>query len=159
MTKFRLLGLSVMALAMVALVDCKGNKNGGDESSLSDTLAAVDPFGMPMSEDAPEGVDADTASQAAVYTENENGSVQAATPEQLEGNGNFYIVAGSFTVYKNAQKLNEDLKAKGYESTILAPYGQYNRVTVQRFNTVEEARAALPGLRGKIQQTLWILTR
>lgn len=148
-----------MALAMVSLVDCKGNKNGGDEASLSDTLASVDQFSMPMSDEVPATDDADSAEQAPVFTENQNGSVQEATDDQVASNSNFYIVAGSFTLYTNAQKCNQKLKAKGFDSKILEPYGQYNRVTLKQFNTVEEARAALPALRGQVDQQLWILTR
>jgi septal ring-binding cell division protein DamX len=48
----------------------------------------------------------------------------------------------------------------GFDSKILEPYGQYNRVTVGEFATREAARAALPGLRSKIKdQTLWLLKR
>ena len=71
----------------------------------------------------------------------------------------FYIVAGSFTIYNNAQKLNNKLKAKGFDSKILEPYGQYHRVTVKQFKTVAEARAALPQLRKNIDEALWLLTR
>lgn len=161
MTKFRLLGLSLMALAMVTLVDCKGNKNNnGDEASLSDTLANPDQFSMPMSDEVPAAAAEDEAAeQAPVFTENQNGSVQEVSDEQVAGNSNFYIVAGSFTLYANAQKCNQKLKAKGFDSKILEPYGQYNRVTLKQFATVEEARAALPALRGQVDQQLWILTR
>jgi len=79
--------------------------------------------------------------------------------EQVTANGNYYIIAGSFKLYSNAQSLNQKLKAKGFDSKILEPYAQYNRVTVKQFNTVAEAKAALPALRSQIDQTLWILTR
>ncbi len=163
MTKFRLFGLSLLALAMVSLVDCKGNKNGGaDESSLNDTLANYDQFGIPMSEETPEAAattDANADEQAPVFTENQNGSIQAATEDQISNSGNFYIVAGSFTLYSNAQKLNQKLKEKGFDSKILEPYGLYIHVTVNPDVSAEEARAALPTLRGQVDQTLWLLVR
>ncbi len=165
MTKFKLMGLSLLALAMVALVDCKGNKSGA-EASETDTLSNTfeDQFQSPISEQEPvadANLDAntDTNEDQSVYTETQTGEISRVPEEQVTANGNFYIVAGSFKLYSNAQSLNQKLKAKGFDSKILEPYAQYNRVTVKQFNTVEEARAALPGLRSQIDQTLWILKR
>ncbi len=165
MTKFKLMGLSLMALAMVALVDCKGNKSGA-EASETDTLSNSfeDQYNSPISEQEPaataEPADSnDATADESVYTETQNGEISRVPEEQVTSTGNYYIVAGSFKLYSNAQSLNQKLKAKGFDSKILEPYAQYNRVTVKQFNTVEEARAALPGLRSQIDQTLWILSR
>ncbi|MCQ2249886.1 MAG: SPOR domain-containing protein [Bacteroidales bacterium] len=165
MTKFKLMGLSLMALAMVALVDCKGNKSGA-EASETDTLSNSfeDQYNSPISEQEPaataETADSnDATADESVYTETQNGEISRVPEEQVTSTGNYYIVAGSFKLYSNAQSLNQKLKAKGFDSKILEPYAQYNRVTVKQFNTVEEARAALPGLRSQIDQTLWILSR
>ena len=94
-----------------------------------------------------------------VMTEDKEGNLSQVPDAKVNDSNVFYIVAGSFTLYNNAQKLNTKLKAKGYDSKILEPYGQYHRVTVQQFKTVAEARAALPGLRKNIDQALWLLTR
>lgn len=159
------MGLSLMALAMVALVDCKGNKSGA-EASETDTLSNSfeDQYNSPISEQEPaataETADSnDATADESVYTETQNGEISRVPEEQVTSTGNYYIVAGSFKLYSNAQSLNQKLKAKGFDSKILEPYAQYNRVTVKQFNTVEEARAALPGLRSQIDQTLWILSR
>jgi len=162
------MGLSLMALAMVAFVDCKGNKSGA-EASETDTLSNTfeDDFSSPVSDQNPstaentEDSDAnsDSNTDESVYTETQNGEISRVPEEQVTANGNYYIIAGSFKLYSNAQSLNQKLKAKGFDSKILEPYAQYNRVTVKQFNTVAEAKAALPALRSQIDQTLWILTR
>lgn len=161
MSKLRILGLSLMTIAMLTFVDCnKGNKNG-DEASNGDTLALPsDVYGEELgSDETPLTDETSNNGVELVLKEDMNGQLSPAPAETINSNDAFYIVAGSFTQYQNAKQLNEKLKAKGFESKILEPHGLYHRVTVKQFKTVEEARAALPGLRSQIDQTLWLLTR
>ncbi|MBQ1697502.1 MAG: SPOR domain-containing protein [Bacteroidales bacterium] len=166
MTKLKLFGCALAAIAMLALAGCKNNKKG-DQASYNDNSDTMnDPYKeysfndepeTPVSEQTPTTTTPSTTEQEPVMTEDKNGNLSEVTdPKDL---GNIYIVAGSFTLYNNAQKLNNKLKAKGYDSKILEPYGQYHRVTVKQFKTVAEARAALPTLRKNIDQALWLLTR
>ena len=51
-------------------------------------------------------------------------------------------------------------QSKGFNSEILIPFGQYNRVSVKSFKTREEAKAALASLKSKLDDPgLWILKR
>jgi cell division protein FtsN len=160
MSIVKLLGLSLMTAAMITLVDCKGNKNG-EEASQNDTLSLPTEEYNDQTSVADDAQDVDQAATKGdqVMLEDQNGNLSVAPTETVNANDVFYIVAGSFTLYSNAQKLNNKLKAKGFDSKILEPYGQYNRVTVKQFKTVAEARAALPELRKSFDQDLWLLTR
>ncbi|MCR5454911.1 MAG: SPOR domain-containing protein [Bacteroidales bacterium] len=173
MSKLKVFGLALAAIAMLSFASCKNNKNADQASSNnSDTMQTQDPFASeefsdvtPSNDqttsvaDANADADANNTSEEPLMTEDKNGNLSEVPESKVNDSNVFYIVAGSFTLYNNAQKLNTKLKAKGYDSKILEPYGQYHRVTVKQFNTVAEARAALPGLRKNIDQTLWLLTR
>ena len=177
MSKLKLFGLALASVALLALAGCKNNKNAdqASNSNNSDTMSTYDPYAD--SEYTGSTADSDygttTADQTAnananngaktepepVMTEDKEGNLSQVPDSQVDNSKVFYIIAGSFTLYNNAQKLNNKLKAKGYDSKILEPYGQYHRVTVKQFKTVAEARAALPDLRKNIDQALWLLTR
>ena len=172
MLKLKLFGLAIASVAMLSLVGCKNNKHGDQAStnSNSDTMSTIDPYadaeytGSTSNSDYDANSDLNASPTAnngseTVMTEDKNGNLSEVPESKVNDADVFYIVAGSFTLYNNAQKLNNKLKAKGYDSKILEPYGQYHRVTVQQFKTVAEARAALPGLRKNIDQALWLLTR
>ncbi|MBR2105253.1 MAG: SPOR domain-containing protein [Bacteroidales bacterium] len=172
MSKLKLFGLVLASVALLSLAGCKNNKNAdqASNSNNSDTMSTYDPYAD--TEYTGSTADSDygttTADQSTtdtktepepVMTEDKEGNLSQVPDTKVNESNVFYIVAGSFTLYNNAQKLNTKLKAKGYDSKILEPYGQYHRVTVQQFKTVAEARAALPGLRKNIDQALWLLTR
>jgi cell division protein FtsN len=168
MTKLKLFGCALAAIAMLALAGCKNNKKG-DQASYNDNSDTMnDPYKeysfndepeTPVSEQTPTTTTPSTTEQEPVMTEDKNGNLSEVPDTKVNDANTFYIVAGSFTLYNNAQKLNTKLKAKGYDSKILEPYGQYHRVTVMQYKTVAEARAALPGLRKNVDQALWLLTR
>ena len=172
MSKLKLFGLAIASVTLLSLAGCKNNKNADQASNGSngDTLSTFDPFadneytGNTSDSDYDTKATADqnantNADQEPVMTEDKNGNLTQVPDTKVNDADVFYIVAGSFTLYNNAQKLNTKLKAKGYDSKILEPYGQYHRVTVKQFKTVAEARAALPELRKNIDQALWLLTR
>lgn len=170
MSKLKLFGLALAAIAMLSLASCKNNKSADQASTNeSDTMQISDLLTDDAFADTDNGTDPqsdqtlnladDTDNEEPLMTEDKNGNLSQVPESEVNDANVFYIVAGSFTLYNNAQKLNNKLKAKGYDSKILEPYGQYHRVTVKQFNNVTEARAALPGLRKNIDQTLWLLTR
>ncbi len=173
MSKLKLFGLAIASVAMLALAGCKNNKNADQASTgnNSEAMQEIDPYadteytGNTSDNDynanpttAESGTNTN-AEQEPVMTEDKNGNLSEVPDTKVNDANTFYIVAGSFTLYNNAQKLNTKLKAKGYDSKILEPYGQYHRVTVMQYKTVAEARAALPGLRKNVDQALWLLTR
>lgn len=170
MSKLKSFGLVFASVALLALAGCKNNKNADQASYNNSDTMSFDPYAESeytgntgVSDYEPTTADPtpSTANSETepVMTEDKEGNLSPVPDTKVNESNVFYIVAGSFTLYNNAQKLNTKLKAKGYDSKILEPYGQYHRVTVKQFKTVAEARAALPELRKNIDQALWLLTR
>ena len=149
MSKIKLLGLAFLSLAAITFVDCRGNKAADQASESGDTLSlpADDGYGdLATVIENNDNVSKESL-QEQVLTEDKSGNLVPETTETVNESDKFYIVAGSFTLYSNAQKQNSKLKSMGFDSKILEPYGQYNRVTVGEFSTRESARAALPNFR------------
>ena len=158
MSKIKLLGLTMLSAA-VLLVSCKGNK-GNESSDNSDTLAyPFDNYDSNISMESPSFTDTTTVSEP-IMLEDQQGNLQPETTPVVNEGDMFYIIAGSFTVYSNAQNLCNKLKVKGFDSEILIPFGQYNRVSVKSFKTREEAKASIATLKSKLgDDGLWILKR
>jgi cell division protein FtsN len=69
----------------------------------------------------------------------------------------FYIVAGSFKKYSNAQNLFDLFKNKGYAPLILPKSNGYNRVAIVSYMQEKEARKALSQLRSTHNDiTFWL---
>lgn len=158
MSKIKLLGLAMLSTA-VMLFSCKGNK-GNESSENSDTLAYEDNTYDPFGDQTPTFDTTTTPVSEPIMTEDQQGNLSPETTPVINESDMFYIIAGSFTVYSNAQNLCNKLKVKGYNAEILIPFGQYNRVSVKSFKTREEAKAAIASLKAKIGDPgLWILKR
>ena len=73
--------------------------------------------------------------------------------------GKFYIIAGSFKTYKNAEELYKKLSTQGYSNAqILDPVNEFSRVVVASFNDEGEARTELSKLRKKYNDnSIWLL--
>ncbi|MBR6178454.1 MAG: SPOR domain-containing protein [Bacteroidales bacterium] len=158
MSKIKLLGLTLLSAA-VLLVSCKGNK-GNESSENSDTLPyPFDNYESTISMDEPTFTDTTSISEP-IMLEDQQGNLQPETTPVVNESDMFYIIAGSFTVYSNAQNLCNKLKVKGYNAEILIPFGQYNRVSIKSFKTREEAKASIATLKSKLgDDGLWILKR
>ncbi len=77
--------------------------------------------------------------------------------EQSE-NKTFYIIAGSFAQEDNAQKLIQDLSAKGYKPTLMKTDNIY-RVAIYKFSNRDRALRELERLKSqKVSNTVWLLT-
>jgi cell division protein FtsN len=78
-----------------------------------------------------------------------NASISAAQTEPATGNY-YYVQAGYFKTRANAEKLNDKLLKKGYESSVatLVKYNmEFYRVKVGHFKTKAEAEEASKRLR------------
>ncbi|MCQ2974557.1 MAG: SPOR domain-containing protein [Bacteroidales bacterium] len=156
MSKIKTLGLALISLAMISLISCKGNK--GDESSDNSDTTEFPSYDQVVGDEAPTFETEPV--QEPIMIEDQQGNLTPETTVTITENDVFFVIAGSFTVYKNAQKLNNDLKALGFDSQILVPYGQYNRVSLKSFKTREEAKAAISSLKSQTKNdALWILKR
>ena len=159
MSRIKLLGLTMLSAA-VLLVSCKGNK-GNESSDNTDTLDyPYDNYEnvTTVGDQAPQY---DTTSLAEpIMTEDQQGNLSPETTVVENDADVFYVIAGSFTVYSNAQNLCNKLKTKGFNSEILIPFGQYNRVAVKSFKTRAEAKASFASLKSRLNdEGLWILKR
>ena len=158
MSRIKLFGLTMLSAA-VLLVSCKGNK-GNESSDNSDTLSYPYDTYDDITYGDPAPVIDTTAVAEPIMTEDQQGNLSPETTPVINDADVFYIIAASFTVYSNAQNSCNKLKAKCFNSEILIPFGQYNRVSVKSFKTREEAKAALASLKSKLDDPgLWILKR
>ncbi len=72
---------------------------------------------------------------------------------------NFYIIAGSFKSYNNAQLLSTKLKSKGHNTDILQSKDNYFRVSIHQFNERDQALKKLKELKqNKGHDHLWLLS-
>ena len=106
----------------------------------TDTAKAVQPEKSPVI-----GV---TDKKAALYYQ------ETATPE----NKTFYIIAGSFSQENNAQKMIQELSAKGYRPILLQTDNMY-RVAVYKFTNRDRALRELERLKAqKLSDKVWLLS-
>lgn len=63
-------------------------------------------------------------------------------PKPVVKEVNYYLVAGCFKIYDNAERLNTKLLNEGYDSRIL-PFYNMSMVTYSGYETREEAQMAL----------------
>ena len=68
--------------------------------------------------------------------------VKQEEPKPVVKEMNYYLVAGCFEVYSNAEKLNKKLLAEGYTSKII-PFYRLHMVTYNGYETRAEAQAEL----------------
>ena len=70
----------------------------------------------------------------------------------------FYIIAGSFSIYNNAEKMKVQLKKQGYNAEILEVDGKIFRVAMKKFDNRNEALQELMRLQQVHKENkLWIL--
>ena len=119
MSKIKLLGLTLLSAA-VLLVSCKGNK-GNESSENSDTLPyPFDNYESTISMDEPTFTDTTSISEP-IMLEDQQGNLQPETTPVVNESDMFYIIAGSFTVYSNAQNLYTNSKLKVTMLKYLSP--------------------------------------
>ncbi len=99
---------------------------------------------------------ADNAKVVAPVKEETKAAVETGTIKKRTGR--FYVIMGVFTQNGYAKRNQNQLKKKGYEAKVLQPNYDLKRerVSVADFATAREAHAALPALRTKINNELWV---
>ncbi|MEI7594818.1 MAG: SPOR domain-containing protein [Bacteroidota bacterium] len=73
-------------------------------------------------------------------------------------NGNFYIVAGSFSVAANAEKLSTQLQVKGFSAQVINYKGK-STVVYGTYTTQTEVNEALAKIRSGENKDAWILKK
>ncbi len=70
----------------------------------------------------------------------------------------YYIIAGSFKDFKNAEKLNQELAKAGNNPLILPKQAEFNRVVIAKFDNEAQARTELEKMRAqRNDKELWLL--
>ena len=83
-----------------------------------------------------------TEQKVEVVKETQPEPVKPEEPKPVVKEMNYYLVAGCFEVYSNAEKLNKKLLAEGYTSKII-PFYRLHMVTYNGYETRAEAQADL----------------
>ncbi len=90
--------------------------------------------------------------------EDEEGNVKPKDENTVIENANYYIVVASYKNLAGAEKVNNDFKAKGYNSQILPKVGKLNRIAIDSFEDEKVARKELKKLRKELKNSsFWLL--
>lgn len=118
----------------------QGTDKGGTSSS-SSTAAASTPDEM------------DTSSPAATEEEytSRSGSTTSSSGSASTASGPYLVIAGTFKEKANAEVMERKLEGLGYSNASLEPFdrGAYTVVLVDRFGSVNDAKALVSELKGK----------
>jgi len=105
-------------------------------------------------------VDTDTTKIIEIVSEDTTGKISTATNKQINTADYIYVIVGSYTKLENATKRKIYFNKLGYKSEVLPKYGNYNRVTIARFESETEARTKLREYRKKFNdKSYWLLIR
>ena len=117
-----------------------------DSLETTENINSTDTAKVTQPEKSP--VIAVTDKKAALYYQ------ETSTPESKT----FYIIAGSFSQENNAQKLIQELSAKGYRPILLQTDNMY-RVAVYKFTNRDRALRELERLKAqKLSNKVWLLS-
>jgi hypothetical protein len=119
----------------------------------NDTLAVTEPM------DDSSGYDSSAVSNSYEETSAETGNTDIKPLSVKEEGKRYYIIAGSFTINENAQKLKRKLDSKGVKATIIEArdaQGIY-RVSLADFEELQDAVTKSESLKKKHGNSLWIL--
>jgi hypothetical protein len=109
--------------------------------------------------DEPSTYDSSAVSNSYEETAAETGNTDNKPLSVKEEGKRYYIIAGSFTINENAQKLKRKLDSKGVKATIIEARdvpGVY-RVSLDDLEEYEDAIAKTESLKKKHGNSLWIL--
>lgn len=71
--------------------------------------------------------------------------------------GNYHIIVGGFGDPANADKLVNDLRAKGLDAKVISGSGSLTQVSAQSYSTMQEAQQNLSTIKDKTGVSGWIL--
>jgi nucleoid DNA-binding protein len=147
--------LVVVILVLAMLISNKLGQDGqnslllGDLFQESSQTENMDPIEGQKQEIIGE-IDSLTDKRNALYFDGQERPPQSNT---------FYLIAGSFSIYKNAEEYMNELRSKGYDAEVLEVDGKIFRVSMKSFGQKEEAVRELGRLQEMHQdRTLWILS-
>lgn len=71
----------------------------------------------------------------------------------------FQVIVGSFKDISNAEELIADLRAKGYKPSIIEDKTSFSKVSIEGFNSRNEAVSAMRAYKNSVNKGAWIYKR
>jgi len=155
-----LLLIAAFFVASCGSVEKKKSDNDAVVTTLTDDQQAVTDM---VAADAEEET-ADTDVVSTIDPDNVEVNTEAVTEEipvetaVVVPEEKYFIIAGSFAVLAEAQKLNNQLLKEGYPSIVLAKANGYSRVSINTYTDENLARTEKETLQKKFKDLeLWLL--
>ena len=151
-----------LSATLIFSMGCK-NKKSKAEAQDQDTISFEEnalPFEEEFSPFDSVSTDVDTSQKDKVLTvDQETNKITPVSDQVVEQNpGNIYIIVGSFRVYQNAVKTKQYYERLGYNPQILPQVAGFNRVAIESFTDLSQARKRLKELRQKFNRPdFWLL--
>ncbi len=152
----------LLSAALIFSAGCKNKKSKAGNQE-QDTISFEEnalPFEQEFSPFDSVSTDVDTAQKDQVLTvDQETNKITPVSDQVVEQNpGNIYIIVGSFRVYQNAVKTKQYYERLGYNPQILPQVAGFNRVAIESFTDLTQARQRLKELRKKFNRPdFWLL--
>ncbi len=87
-------------------------------------------------------------------------AVSPANPSYVSSSSNrYYMIVGSYTVTANAERMAGDLRAKGYDATILPGRDNIQMVSARSYATYQESINDIARFREEVSPEAWIYVR
>ena len=141
---------------------CKKNKKQ-NQPAQQDTVSfenAALPFDEEYSPFDSAATDVNQAETNKVMTvDTQSNKIKPVSDQVVQNNpGNIYIIVGSFKVYQNAVKTKKYFERLGYNPQILPQVAGLNRVALESFTDLAQARQELKKIRAKFNRPdFWLL--
>lgn len=152
--------------------DANSSENNETDLESENENIELDENGNPISEtEMEENLDADgnpieageesmeeTTEEATEVVEEKVDEVEEVVETVNYGNtsGSFHVIVGGFADGSNAEKLAADLKTKGYGASVVGQFDGLHMVSAQSFNSRDEAKGAMSGIRSGVTESAWI---
>ncbi len=156
------LGYLLLAFVLIFSFSCKKHKKAAEQQQpAQDTLVMqqpVLPFEQEVTTDS-NTIDTTAATDQVLTVDEQTNQITPVSDQQVQQNqGNIYIIVGSFKNYQNAVKTKTFFSKLGYNPQILPQVAGYNRVAVESFTDLAQARNRLKVLRKKFnRKDFWLL--
>ncbi len=152
----------LFAVLLIFSFGCKKNKKNNqpqqqDTVSFENAALPFDEEYSPFDSAATDVNQAETNKVMAVDTQ--SNKIKPVSDQVVKNNpGNIYIIVGSFKVYQNAVKTKQYFERLGYQPQILPQVAGLNRVAIESFTDLGQARQELHRLRQKFNRPdFWLL--
>ncbi len=153
----------LLAVILVFSFGCKKGKKQSNTQQQQDTISfesAALPFDNQTSPFDSVATDVDTTQTDQVMTvDTQTNKIKPVSDNVVKQNpGNIYIIVGSFKVYQNAVKTKNYYEHLGYQPQILPQVAGFNRVALESYTDLTQARKRLAVLRKKFNRhDFWLL--